>query len=216
MLKASADVAVKSADGLLTRLFGPAADELGQVLGAKAKAYRARELGSTVAEASSRIREAGLEGSIEAIPFQTLYPILEGSSLVQDPTLKSLWAGLLANAAIGDSNATHPSFPRVLSELTPREAQMLATLHARGGKLMWHGLRQEYAQTFACSHVDINAAQQNLFRLNLAITTSANDAANVECLSVTDYGRSFLAAVQGPSVVNNDRGDLAPISSSAA
>lgn len=63
-----------------------------------------------------------------------LFPILEHSSLEDDPDLTTRWAMLLANAASSstDSLVVLPGFPDILSQLTPFHANLLQYLYDQG------------------------------------------------------------------------------------
>jgi hypothetical protein len=58
-----------------------------------------------------------------------LVPILINGSLEDNDDLIDKWAGLLASAASG--YLVHPSFPKILAELTPAEAKILDAMYER-------------------------------------------------------------------------------------
>lgn len=65
---------------------------------------------------------------VSAVPAKTLVPLLDFSSLEdpEDEAMIDRWANLLAHAAAGTSGtAVPPSFPDVLRQLEPVEAQFL-------------------------------------------------------------------------------------------
>src|SRR5262245_15714116 len=109
------------------------------------------------------------------------------------------WAGLLASAAAGlDPNATHPSFPRILSEPTPHEAVTLDLLHAKGGEANWPSLKKELAKEFGCPEEALKASFWNLFRLGLWVHNISRSG-GPDVLRLTDFGRAFLVVAHGPS-----------------
>ena len=58
--------------------------------------------------------------------LEALLPLLESAALEEEDDLSSKWAALLANAATPDSPVDiYPSFPHILSQLSPREARVL-------------------------------------------------------------------------------------------
>lgn len=63
------------------------------------------------------------------IPLKTLSSILEMSSLEEDESMISKWIGLLATAAAGET--VHPSFPKILSELTLNEIYILDFMYEK-------------------------------------------------------------------------------------
>ena len=66
-----------------------------------------------------------------------------------------------------EPQAAHPSFPHILSEITPHEALMLDRLFEMGGRTEWPAFRQRLASDFGCSEDLIRPAHWNLFRLGL-------------------------------------------------
>lgn len=87
----------------------------------------------TLTMAREMLAEAGLEA--HAVPANQLVPLLELAGLEADdqPDMHRRWAALLANAAAGgDTPDVLPSYPRILSELTPVEAKMLDWLAQDG------------------------------------------------------------------------------------
>ena len=87
------------------------------------------------------------------VPAKTLVPLLELAGLEDpdDEDMQARWTALLANAAAGDAanGEVLPSFPQILSELTPVEAQMLDWLaeeqerrwRSRGSRLFRRAVR---------------------------------------------------------------------------
>jgi len=67
------------------------------------------------------------------VPAKILFPLLDYGSREDpdDAEMVTRWAALLANAAAGDGAgaAVLPSFPRILSELSPEEAAILDLLY---------------------------------------------------------------------------------------
>ncbi|MEM6868648.1 MAG: Abi-alpha family protein [Cyanobacteria bacterium P01_C01_bin.121] len=112
----------KPLEDFLNKLLGPAAEEAGQLLSDRIRYMRFKNSLHILEQAK---REMDLRGIIpDTIPLKTLVPILEGASLEdEDENLQAKWANLLTSAASGD--ATHPSYPKILSELTSTEARIL-------------------------------------------------------------------------------------------
>jgi len=66
----------------------------------------------------------GIEpNSYHEVPIKTLLPIMELGSLEDDDTLQDKWAKLLASAVAGET--IHPSYTKILSEISKNEALML-------------------------------------------------------------------------------------------
>jgi len=116
---------------LLRRLAGPAADQVGLLLGDKAWEYRANNLIRITLRLQRKLREAGVPAN--AIPPRLLLPIIENCSVEDSEILQEMWAGLLATASkVTDSMS--PSFIETLKQLTPDEARQLEYLAAETTK----------------------------------------------------------------------------------
>jgi len=187
---------LKEAQGLLTRLLGPAADELGLILQEKARAYRLRNVVRTSVEAGRRLAAVGVEP--KPIPLRTLMPILEGSSLEEEPNLAGLWAGLLASAAMAHDQA-HPAFAAILSQMSPREARVLE-LMATDEKQAWREFRQRVASQIQVAENEINRDYGNLERLGLCRIAAKPGSSPGGEISISPFGLAFIAAVHGPHV----------------
>ena len=185
-----------AAQGLIQKMFGPAAEEIGLMLGDKARVYRLKNLLSVIAKTDELLRAKSIDP--HSVPLRTLLPIIEGASMEDDETLSRKWAGLLASAAASlEPEVAHPSFPRILSEITPHEAVMLDRLYEMGGRTEWPAFRQSLAADFGCSEDLIRPGHWNLFRLGLWANTTAQGAA-APVVILTEFGRAFLTATRGP------------------
>ena len=106
----------------LNRLFGSAAEEANNLLADRVKYTRWRTSLKIIEKAQKELDGRGI--APHNIPLKTLIPILEGASLESDDTnLQTKWINLLATAASG--NSLHPSYAKILSEITQTEAQLL-------------------------------------------------------------------------------------------
>ena len=193
------EAGVSAAKGLVERLFGPAADELGAMLSDKARLYRLKNTLRVLAKTQELLSNAKIEGN--QVPLRTLLPILDGAAMEDDESLSAKWAGLLASAAASPP-AVHPSFPRILSELTPREAAMLDELLAADGPNAWPDFRALCAQRFNCPEQSIKESWGNLFRLG--IWANAKDPSSEKSLvKLSEFGRAFLTATHGPKTTSS-------------
>jgi hypothetical protein len=89
--------ALGSVDGLLQRIAGPLADEIGDSLAIIARPYRIRLSLKMFQKTQRMLEEAGM--SPQAVPPRLFLPILEAASIENDEDLHTRWAALLANAA---------------------------------------------------------------------------------------------------------------------
>lgn len=109
--------------GLLRRLFGEAASEIGEVFADKVRAYRRNNLAKILENVGGKIGDR----EFEALPLRFSIPFSEKASLVEDDELAEMWANLLHNAAVGFA-PEHISFINILARLSPAEAKLLDRL----------------------------------------------------------------------------------------
>ncbi|MEM7664750.1 MAG: Abi-alpha family protein [Pseudomonadota bacterium] len=109
--------------GLLRRLFGPAASEIGETFADKVRSYRRKNLTTVLEKAEKKIGESDLE----ELPLRFSIPFAEKASLIEEDSLAEKWANLLASAATNFSDE-HVSFINILARLSPSEAKLLDRL----------------------------------------------------------------------------------------
>jgi hypothetical protein len=141
--------------------------------------YRFKSTIKTFVLAQRWLDDAGL--TAQPISLRVLVPLLEYASLADDvdesdepeeaQAMQDRWAALLANAAAGDAGAeVLPSFPSILSELTPLGARILDALAASdfGGMPIWSStMRLEIADSDTAARKAFAVHLDNLERQNL-------------------------------------------------
>ncbi len=196
LAKESISATVEAAKGFLTKLLGPATEEIGLVLQDKVKLYRFNNQLRILAKAEAMLQKAGL--TPKAIPFRTLFPIIEASAFEDDESLCIKWAALLANSAASvNSSAAHPSFPRILSEIAPAEARFLDYLYSKGEEIDWKQFRTELAHLLQVTEEEINKHYGNLFRLGLVLITHPKGRPD-NMVKIGPFGNMFLVACIPP------------------
>jgi hypothetical protein len=119
----------------LDTIFGPAV-EVAELLRDQVRYIRWKVQVKTFKRASTFLDEQGIPAT--RVSMKLLLPILDLSSLEDesDDAMIDRWAALLANAAVGTGRGATvlPSFPRILSELSPEEAVILDVLYADAGQ----------------------------------------------------------------------------------
>jgi len=114
------------------RIFAPVGDALGQAMAHPIVEWNKRRAATAeqLLSASAQILEdAGCEP--QPVPPYILLPLLEKGSLVEDSDLQAIWSQLLASAASAVPGlAVWPSFPQILSELSPQEAKLLSWIYS--------------------------------------------------------------------------------------
>jgi hypothetical protein len=195
LTKGGIEQGVSAAKGLLRKLSGPAFEELGLLLQDRARVYRLKNQLRMLSRVQDMLHKAGTE--VHAVPLRTLLPLLEGAALEDAEGLSDKWAGLLASAASSvESDSTHPSFPRILSEMSPREALILDKLYQAGSQVDWNSFREGLAKEFSTSVESINQSYGNLFRLGVCRITRGASGLLIE---LGPFGLFFLTAAYGPT-----------------
>ena len=188
--KTGIEKAIDTAKEFLIKLAGPATDEIGFMLQDNVRYYRLKNQLKILSQAKQLLAEAGLEP--KAIPLRTLLPLLEGASLEDNGFLSSKWAALIAKASTCDQPSdNHPSFPKILSEISPQDALLLDRLSERGGEFDWNNFRNEMSKELSISHDQVNHSHNNLFRLMLWLTKR-------NIITITPFGKLFLKACTAP------------------
>lgn len=198
LAKESISCAVEAAKEFLSKLVGPAAEEIGFLLQDQVKLYRFKNKLKILAKAEAMLLKAGRTPN--AVPFRTLRPILDAAGSEDDESLSTKWAALLANAAAKTEDyASHPSFPHILSEIAPIEARFLDSLLSKGGETDWNSFRKELVKTLEVTEGDINQYYGNLFRLGLVrISEKKGGPKGVVQVGVGPFGKAFLSACTPP------------------
>lgn len=116
--------AVSDITGLFAKLAGPLTDEVGQMLGDKAREFRLRNAIKIFGRVQKMLSDAGIEP--RPIAARLFLPALQAASIEASETLQEKWAALLTNASNPSrGESVLPSFVEVLKELTPDEALLM-------------------------------------------------------------------------------------------
>jgi Abortive infection alpha len=192
LIKTSIEEVTKTSRAFLEKVAGPAAEELGLLLQDKVRLYRFKNQVKMLDKARAILKEAGISPSV--VPLRSLLPILEGAALEDNEYLADKWAALLANAAADETGGnSHPSFPHILSELSPNDARFLDLLAKHTSKVPFEKFKVEAMQALGLSDIDFHRSFGNLFRLGLCWNTDGTPQVGLE---VNRFGRFFVAACQ--------------------
>ena len=107
---------LEAVGGLLKRIAGPLADEVGESLAIIARPYRIKLSLQMFQKTQRMLEEAGI--TPQAVPPRLFLPMVEAASIEDDEDLYTRWAALLANAATSQ-DSVHPSYIETLKQLTP-------------------------------------------------------------------------------------------------
>jgi hypothetical protein len=147
--------------------------------------------------AADKVRATGIPP--HAVTDKQLRAILEGASLEDEPSMQVRWENLLAHALTDEGVGIPPSFPTILAELEPAEAQMLDGFATRS----WQA-------PFMVGHIPPEEARwwDNLFRLGLLEKLppdsvfgglSSSPLPPVQRVVVTQRGYEFVMACREPA-----------------
>lgn len=130
----------KRAEDFLAAISGHPGESIGTIVGGWAK-KRIENLGTIAAGADLILLELGVNEPAE-IALNVLQPAVEAASLQDSPTLREIWANMLANAA--DPRNRRPvvvaSFVAILKDLEPPDVKFLQTLYMNDEKLAAGGI----------------------------------------------------------------------------
>jgi len=127
IVKAVLDKTIGPVMDLVTKIAGPAAEEIGYTLQDRIKFFRARQTYRLLEKMDQMIREAGFEP--RPIALKLLLPALEFASMEEDEDLHTIWAAMLANAADPTCGEVHPCFWDILRELNRKDIKFLENLY---------------------------------------------------------------------------------------
>jgi len=132
LAKAVEKITEKSVDGV-GAFFGaicmPAAEEFGLLLRDNVAAFRKKNLESIANRSREKIEHQKLEPTGDANPL-LLRQVIEDASWTEDPSIQSMWAGLLAVAsskrAVADDSLVYTD---TLKRLTPFQARLINRIY---------------------------------------------------------------------------------------
>jgi hypothetical protein len=154
-------------------------------------------------KAAEKVRATGIPP--RAIGDKQLRAILEGASLEDEPSMQERWENLLAHALTDEDAGMPPSFPAILTELEPAEAQMLDEFVGRHAQAPFMVYFISGAQA---RHWD------NMFRLRLLEKLPRESLfggqpplpSSDQPVVVTQLGYEFVTACREPEPACNDAG----------
>ena len=167
----------------LEKLAGPAAEEIGLMLQDQVKLYRFKNQYKILTKAKKFLEDKNIEP--KPIPLRTLIPLLEGASLEDNDYLADKWAALISNAASSSLNKeNHPSFSKILTELSPIDAILFDEVSKISETIIWNDFKNKFAEKHSLNLEDVVFSYENLFRLGLVYNTNNG-------LKKSQFGKSF-------------------------
>jgi len=164
---------------------------------------------------ANRAKEIMAENNIteKVLPPGFLLPLLEAAGNIDEPTLQEMWARLLSYA-VSDAKYHHPSYIKVLSELSPLDVKLLHEIYtdyknnsSSDGKL------KHYRLNDACISLEIKndealKSSYNLVRLGIIeiqvkwdILNNLLRSGSNELVVLSLYGLHFVEACGAQSAL---------------
>ena len=128
-LKASAE----SAKGFLSKIFGPALDEVGLILQDNIKIRRLKNQLRNLEKVKKIVEKENI--SIQKVNLKVLVPYLENVSLEEDEILQELWANLFTNYIDKDKNLETTVYPSILSQVSTLDIEILNLFSNKNGSI---------------------------------------------------------------------------------
>jgi hypothetical protein len=208
---------------IVHELSGPAATEVGLMFGDTLRVWRLKRAVRYLQDVKEIASKAGLR--LKPVAPRLLFPILDSASLEDDKDLHQRWVALLTNAARTDFDGdVLPSFPDILKQLTPAEAEFLdraydeTTIHAARRRVEIRlnnphlNVSDELATALGISGRILSSLPsvmiENLERLMLVTRTNVplslddkivNTMPPANHLYVSELGKAFVRACRVPT-----------------
>lgn len=124
-----------------------------------------------IKKAQAKIEASGLPK--HQIPLKVLVPIIQNSSLEEDPNMQEKWANMLANAATGNVEVS-PNYAAILNELSAVEVSILEKIYSEVNDESDYAKRRELQfdasklkTMLSITDEKMDLIIENLYRLNL-------------------------------------------------
>lgn len=183
---------------ILSKIAGPPAEEVGELLRAEVRYVRIARLQTLASKVKALLAES--EREVHPVSLKFLAPFLEHASLEDNEKLSDQWANLLASAAT--TKGERVAYVRILAELEPLDAEVLDRL-CRGARLRTFkesATASRWCKELGVTEHSLRLAFANLRRLGLVwIDEHAElDGAPIDTeWKPTELGRDFWYGCQG-------------------
>jgi len=119
--------AIETAMDFISKIFGPAADQVGGILGDQLKYYRLKQWIRINSKAAKLLEGLNVEPS--QLPIKVVLPLLEKASIEDDPDLQDMWAKLLANMSLSITSGLEVRMIDVMSQMTNLDARIFEFMY---------------------------------------------------------------------------------------
>ena len=110
----------------LKALCMPAAEQFGVILGEGLKIWRIKNITPILQDAMAKLEKRGSLNNVKMHP-RIAIKIIEEGSLIEDPDLQKMWAGIFASSCTEDgTDETNLIFVNILSQLSSSQAKIIA------------------------------------------------------------------------------------------
>lgn len=114
-----------TASEFLEAICMPAAKQLGVILGEKLHIWRLKNITPILQNAKAMLEKRGSLDNIKCHP-RIAVKIIEEGSLIEDPDLQGMWAGLFASSCTkGGTDETNLIFANILAQLSSSQARII-------------------------------------------------------------------------------------------
>lgn len=194
-LTKAAEKATETATGLLSRIFGPAADNLGELM---ASGLRLRLVNNQVRGLKKLKAQLDNEGvSLKQVDIKAVFPYLQGISVEEDERLENMWSNLMTNYLDAKVNLTSHVYPSILKDISSDEAHILSRM-ASGGVFVFEFPDGVKLYTTEDQFEVVKCSLNNLRRLGLIEympIRSAPQFLNTQQVNqISGFGKDFIAA----------------------
>lgn len=130
---AAVEKTVRTATTLLGKIFGPAMEEFGLMIGDDMKVRRLKNQIKNFQKIEKIVEKEKI--TMQEVNLKALVPYLNNVSLEEDESLQDMWANLMVNYLDSSRNLTTIVYPNILAQLSSDEVKILNALREGRGSL---------------------------------------------------------------------------------
>jgi hypothetical protein len=118
-------IGVETGSEFLKAICLPAAQEFGLILKDKLRIWRLQNISPILQDAKAMLEKRGSLDNMKSHP-RIAVKVIEEGSLIEDPDLQKMWAGLLASSCTKDgTDETNLIFVNILAQLSSSQAKII-------------------------------------------------------------------------------------------
>ena len=195
---------VQAVSRLANRLFGPTANELGEIAGDWARSWRLRNLLAIQKRLEKRLQAKGVDyGDLRHLSLSVGLPMLERASYQDDSFLQKKWANLMAaslhSGRAGDDFNLEMTYVEILSQMARLDCEILEYVCEQG---VDHQDEQGYIEIAALDPAELEAEfSGRLAHLSLEKLCSLGALRRAPKLPLKSGGSVGLQEIIAPTLV---------------